>query len=121
MRDTSIMLNEIMVLLYMMTEWLDWMKLGGGRRGAVSAARAPSARESRWPALAAPIGGRPPLHSPRRPHRACVLMEVSDIRKAGRAGGAPGPAAPAAPARRGAARPDRRAQARRARARRPDG
>ena len=25
-RDTSIMLKLIMVLLYMMTEWLDWMK-----------------------------------------------------------------------------------------------
>ena len=27
MRATSSMLNEIMVLLYMITEWLDWMKL----------------------------------------------------------------------------------------------
>ncbi len=26
MRATSIMLKLIMVLLYMMTEWLDWMK-----------------------------------------------------------------------------------------------
>jgi hypothetical protein len=41
MRDTSIMLKLIMVLLYMMTEWLDWMKpMPGAQPRAAQGCRA---------------------------------------------------------------------------------
>ena len=72
-RDTSIMLKLIMVLLYMMTEWLLWMKPMPAQRQKVLHTRTPAhpGKERRLSAST--------IHVIKRVHSKPTVVQSSDV------------------------------------------